>query len=93
MAACVMSGCLRSASKIVEIGAFTEDNYTASPALSCVVLNVESGSTLFRMILFALSLQNECDGNALLLSESFSPLKRAMSALTTPCTRPSHLLI
>jgi hypothetical protein len=47
--------------QICEIGAFTQDNNTASLALSSVVLNVESGSTLFRMILFAFSLRNECD--------------------------------
>ena len=75
MAACVMSGCLRSVSKIERLAQihvhFTQDDNTASPVLNCacVVLNVESGSTLFRMILFArfaMSVMSFMVGNELL---------------------------
>ena len=62
MAACVMVR-MSPIGVQIEIGAvfaFTQDNNTASLALNCVVLNMESGHTLSRMMVFASSPRNEC---------------------------------
>jgi hypothetical protein len=46
----------------IEIGAIHDNTVIQHLLLSIVLsLNVESGSTLFRIILFAFSLRNKCD--------------------------------